>query len=286
MIVKQLTLSKHLLPERIRQIPQPPANLFVVGENLEILLKRPCVAIVGSRKVTAYGKAVTDQLTKGLAAAGVTVISGLAIGVDSLAHQATLEAGGLTVAVLPSGLDRIYPARHQGLARRIVEQGGALVSEYKANTPIYPYSFIARNRLISGLADATVIIEAAEKSGTLHTARFALEQGREVLAVPGNITNTTSAGTNNLIKSGAAPVTAVNDILQTLGLDFVAKRQAPTSNDPDEQTLLNLLFAGITDGSELLAESKLDIRIFNQTLTMLEIRGLIRPLGNNQWALK
>ncbi|HUC90332.1 MAG TPA: DNA-processing protein DprA [Patescibacteria group bacterium] len=287
MEVKQLTLTQHLIPAKLRQIPQPPNQLFILGNNLDKLLSQPCVTIVGSRKVTTYGKAVTTQLTRELAKAGVTIISGLALGVDSIAHQAALDVGGSTVAVLPSGLDYIYPASHRGLARQIKEQGGALVTEYNTNTPIYPVNFIRRNRITSGLGDALLITEATEKSGTLHTARFALEQGKDVFAVPGNITSPTSNGTNNLIKSGAALVTKVDDILNTLGIKTGDnKRKVPTSANPNEQILLDLLFSGVSDGTELLTKSSLGISLYNQTLTMLEIRDRIRPLGNNHWALK
>lgn len=161
-----------------------------------------------------------------------------------------------------------------------------LVSEYPNGEIAYKERFIARNRIVAGLADAVLVTEAAEKSGTLHTARFALEQGKELLAVPGNITSPTSAGANNLIKSGARPVTDVSDILFALGLDTsVETKTAPTGSTPQEQCLIDLLYSGTSDGAELLAASKLDISVFNQTLTMLEIRGLIRPLGNNHWSL-
>jgi len=235
--------------------------------------------------VSAYGTQVTAQLARELAAAGVVVISGLAIGVDSIAHRAVLAAGGQTIAVLPSGLGAIYPANHRGLAHQIVEQGGALVTEYADGTPTYPSNFIARNRIAAGLSDAVVVTEAAERSGTLSTARFALEQGKELLAVPGNITSTTSAGTNNLIKAGATLVTSTADILYALGITLPKANIAPRSSDPHEQALLDLLHSGITSGSELLAKSTMDVSLFNQTLTMLEIRGRVRPLGNNQWCL-
>jgi len=258
-----------------------------MGCNVNELLLRPCITIVGSRKVSAYGRIVTTQLTEGLAKAGLVIISGLALGVDSISHMSALNAGGQTIAVLPCGLDRIYPTRHRELARRILAQGGALVSEYPEDSDIYPSNFIARNRLESGMSDAVLVTEAAEKSGTLHTARFALEQGKDVLAVPGNITSPTSAGTNNLIKSGATPVTSVNDILHVFGLALsAATPRPPTSSDPHEQLVLNLLFSGIYGGSELLKGSKLAVSLFNQTLTMLEIRGQIRPLGNNRWGLQ
>lgn len=285
MKVKELTLTAPAYPERLRHIARPPNPLFVQGNDVNELLTRPCVTVVGSRKMSAYGKAVTWELAEKLTRAGIVIISGLALGVDSIAHRAALDAGGRTIAVLPRGLDRIYPAVHAGLARRICEQGGALVTEYTPGSPAYPSNFIARNRIASALSDAVLITEAAERSGTLSTARFALEQGKEVLAVPGNITSPTSAGTNNLIKSGATPVTSVNDILQLFGMAVSSARQAPTGDNPHEQALLDLVFGGVSDGAILLQQSRLEISLFNQTLTMLEIKGLLRPLGNNHWTL-
>jgi len=283
----KITLSTSDVPEKLRNIPQPPKQLFVMGNDVNELLKRPSVTVIGSRNVSAYGKAVTVSLAGELAKAGLVIISGLALGVDSLAHKAALDVGGLTIAVLPSGVESIYPRSHYGLAMQILQQGGALVSEYDGGIPSMKHLFIARNRIASGLGDALLITEAAEKSGTLHTANFALEQGRPVLAVPGNITSPTSAGTNNLIKTGATPVTCVQDVFYALGLDLTTKKkQAPRSSNPNEQILLDLLFGGISDGTELLDQSELDVSLFNQTLTMLEIHGHIRPLGNNHWALQ
>jgi len=287
MKIHKMTLSTPDVPERLRNIPTPPKQLFVLGQDVNELLTHPCVTIVGSRKVSAYGRAVTEQLAGELARAGVVIISGLALGVDSLAHQASLDAGGLTIAVLPTGLNQIAPATHRNLAMQILQQGGALVTEYPEGTIINKGNFVARNRLVAGLGDALLITEAAEKSGSLHTANFALEQGKPVLAVPGNITSPTSAGANNLIKTGATPVTSVQDVLYVLGLEPTAKkRRAPQSSNPHEQTLLDLLFSGVDDGNELLEASQLEVSLFNQTLTMLEIRGHIRPLGNNRCALQ
>jgi DNA processing protein len=258
-----------------------------VGNDINVLLEKPCITVVGSRKVSAYGKAVTLDLVKGLAKAGIVIISGLALGVDSLAHKAALEVGGLTIAVLPAGLDRIYPSSNRDLARQILQQNGALISEHAAGTAIMKYRFIERNRITAGLGDALLITEASEKSGTIHTANFALEQGKPVLAVPGNITSFTSKGTNNLIKTGATPVTCIDDIFFVMGLEQASNRKdAPKSHNSNEQTLLDLLLSGVSDGLELLEQSKLEISTYNQALTMLEIRGQIRPLGNNHWALQ
>lgn len=285
MNINKLTLSS--LPERLQQIASPPKQLYWAGVNVNDLLNYKCVAIVGSRKVTTYGRQVTTQLASQLAEQGVIIISGLALGVDAIAHQAALDAGGKTIAVLPGPLELIYPRSHQRLADQIVEQGGALMSEYPEGTEPFRSNFIARNRLVSGLCDALLITEAAEKSGSLHTARFALEQGKDVLAVPGNITSKTSAGTNNLLKAGAVPVTSSEDILNVLGLrQHSGDWQAASGRDPEEQTILSLLLQGISDGEALQHTSQLDIATFNQTLTMLEISGKIRALGANQWALR
>jgi DNA processing protein len=191
----------------------------------------------------------------------------------------------VTVAVLAGGLDDVYPARHQQLAADIIAQGGALVSEYPPGTPPYREHFIARNRIVSGLSHAVLITEAAEKSGTLHTARFALEQGRDVLAVPGNITNVNAVGTNRLIKTGAGLVTSAEDILHVLGIAATTKKAVPIGTTPEEQLLITILQSGQMDGAALQEASELALPIFNQTLTMLEITGKIRSLSNNVWTL-
>jgi DNA processing protein len=273
-----------VIPDKLRNIPSKPESLFIMGQSLEILLKKPCVAIVGSRKVSAYGKAMTYKFAFELASRGVVIISGLAIGIDGIAHRAALEAGGATIAVLPTSLTTIHPTVHTQLATQIVQQGGALVTEYNDDYPPQKWNFVNRNRIVSGLSDAVLIPEAGLKSGTLHTAEFAIDQGREVLAIPGNITSPTSQGTNNLIKSGATPVTSIDDVLHVLGLSGMQK-QAPQGDTPQQQALLDLLYEGITDGSELLLRSKLEVTAYNQTVTMLEITGKIRALGANQWSL-
>jgi DNA processing protein len=287
MNVKKLTINSNAYPLPLKDIATAPKELFYLGADPAGWLDRPRVAIVGSRGVSAYGQQVTAQLAGQLAERGIVVISGLALGVDGIAHQAALQAGGTTVAVLPCGLDQIYPATHTQLARNILEQGGTLLSEYDKGMPGLKQNFIARNRIVSGLADALLITEATEKSGTLHTARFALEQGKEVLAVPGNITSPNSVGTNNLIKSGAVPVTGIQDILYALGADHLpAEPMRRRGENANEQAIIDLLYSGVTDGHELLTAAELAPDLFNTTLTMLEISGKVRSLGNNQWSLK
>ena len=283
---QKIALSTSDVPEKLRNIPQPPKQLFVVGNDINELLERPCVTIVGSRKMSAYGESVTYNLAKELASAGVVIISGLALGIDGVAHRAAIDAGGLTIAVLPTGVDVVYPRSNQWIAKQILEHGGALASEYDGEMPSMKHLYIRRNRIASGMGDALLITEASERSGTLHTADFALEQDKPVLAVPGNITSPNSAGTNNLIKSGATPVTSADDVFHALGLQPArSSKKAPKSGNPHEQALLDLLFSGIADGDELLAKSELEISLFNQTLTMLEIRGQVRALGGNRWSL-
>lgn len=284
--VKKLTLKNNDFPDILNDIPQPPNQLHVMGD-LSSLMTRPRVAIVGSRKVTAYGRQVTERLSRELAERGVVIVSGLALGVDAIAHQACIHAGGQTIAVLPTSLDEIYPAIHRQLAENILRHKGVLISEYPSGTPSLKKNFIERNRLVSGISDGVLITEAAIKSGTLHTANFALEQGKTVMAVPGNITNPGSEGTNNLLKTGAVLVTELEDILSALQFEIDGQqRQLPLGANEAEQLILELMAAGTTDSAVLLAESNLKPREFNQTLTMLEITGKIRPLGMGQWGIQ
>jgi DNA processing protein len=285
MNVNTLTFDSPLFPAVLKHISTPPAQLYIAGDSFTSLLQRPCVAIVGSRSMTPYGKAVTMRFAAALARAGVVIVSGLALGTDSVAHRAALEAGGATIAVLPSDICHVYPARHQQLAQAIIDQGGALVSEHTANPHPRPYDFIGRNRLISGLSSITLITEAAAKSGTLHTAAFALEQGRDVMAVPGNITSPTAAGTNALIQAGALVATDVSDVYQALGLHPTQTKTAPKGDTPEQQIILDLVGSGTHEGRSLLALSQLPVHIFDQNLTMLEIAGTLKNTGNNYWTI-
>ena len=287
MIVNKLASNHSSFPDKLKAIPSPPKTLFSVG-NLSNLHDSPVVSVVGSRSVTPYGKQVTTKLVSELASRGVAIVSGLALGVDALAHQAALDSGGYTAAVLPSPVTAIYPASNRQLAQRILENDGALISEYGDDdrSEAFKMRFIARNRLVSGLADVLLITEASERSGTLHTANFALEQGRTVMAVPGNITSPTSAGTNNLIKAGAIPVTDVSDVLTALGLNNKQVQLEILAANKEEEAILDLIKQGITDSAEILAQCGLNSALFNQTLTMLEITGKIKPLGSGHWGLK
>jgi DNA processing protein len=287
MKVKLITNNHSSFPTKLRNMHSKPSGLYVLGD-VSPLDDQPVVSIVGSRAVTPYGRQITTQLAYELASRGVAIVSGLALGVDALAHQAAIEAGGYTAAVLPSAVDRPYPASNRNLARRILERGGGLISEYANDdrtNPAFKSNFIARNRIVAGLADVLLITEASEKSGTLHTANFALDQGKTVMAIPGNISSPNSRGTNNLIKAGALLVTDVSDVLEQLGL-ATNPTTRPKADNAHEATILDLLASGITDGAQIMEKSSMSPDVFNQTLTMLELSGKIRPLGAGHWAPK
>lgn len=287
---KQITTVSNfdpIYPGKLNQLADPPKQLYMSGASVDDWIHLPKVGIVGSRKVSNYGRIVTERLARELAGQGVVIISGLALGVDSIAHQAALDVSGVTVAVLPGPVETIYPRSHEGLGRRIEAQGGTLISEYAATQKeAFKLNFIARNRIVAALSDVLIITEAAEKSGSLHTARFALEIGRDIGAVPGNITSPTSTGCNNLIKTGATPITSSQDVLDMLHLKVATSSIRIRGSNEQEQAVLDLLASGITDGEELHTKSELPIHIYNQTLTMLEITGKIRSLGANQWTLR
>lgn len=281
-----LTLGPQQIPQDFLQLAHAVLKLHIISDDYDALMRRPKLAVVGSRKITPYGRGVTQSLTAELASKGVVIVSGLALGVDSVAHQACLQAGGQTIAVLPCGLDKIYPSQHTNLARSIVEKSGALVTEYEYETVLYPSNFLERNRIIAALSDGVLVTEAAIRSGSLNTANHALQLGKPVFAIPGNINSPLSAGCNNLIKAGAIPVTSAQDILNALNWkDLGAKPKKVSGGTPEEQIIIDLLESGLSDGAELLLKSSLEASTFNQALTMLEITGIIRPTGANHWAL-
>ncbi|MBI2589371.1 DNA-protecting protein DprA [Candidatus Saccharibacteria bacterium] len=284
--VNSLKLNEPDYPELLLHIHSPPAWLFWTGIAPQEFISKPKVAIVGSRKASAYGKQVTERLAGELARAGVVIISGLAFGIDATAHRAALSVGGCTVAVLPAPLDKIYPAAHHNLAKQIVSSSGALVSEYPPGSEVYKENFIARNRIVSGLADVLVITEAAKNSGSLHTARFALEQGKTVMAVPGNIYSPTSEGCNNLINSGAGVVRDVDDIFLALNLKPKARTiKRVFKGTTEEQLLFDLIRGGVNDQDDLAARSGMSGQALNSALSMLEINGHIKADAGH-WTLQ
>lgn len=277
--LRALTLLDEGYPAPLRQIIDPPSVLYVRGRLAEG--DAVAVALVGTRRASPYGRAVAELLARGLVAAGVTVVSGLAKGVDAVAHRAALDAGGRTVAVLGNGPDQVYPPENTGLAQRIVERdAGAVVSEFAPGAPPDAGNFPRRNRIISGLCAATVIVEAGQRSGALITADFALEQGRDVLAVPGSILSPLSAGANSLIRDGATPVTGVEDVLQALRLvpDKRAARTLPLLAG-DEAAVYDALGGAPRHVDDLSRALGLRAAEVAATLTVLELRGLARPVG-------
>ena len=262
-----------LFPERLRAIFDPPPSLYLRGAGDAELLTRRSVAVVGARACSPYGAQVGRMLGRELAAAGVVVISGLARGIDGEAHRGALEGGGLTLAVLGCGIDRDYPASHAQLSRRIEEQG-LVVSEYEPGVEPAPWRFPARNRIIAGLSEAVVVVEARERSGALITADFALDEGREVFAVPGEITSSLSAGTNALLKLGATPLTASDDVLDVLGIERPDPAGA-VEVSPEAKQLLELVRAGPAGADELAARGAVDAGAASVALTELELAGLV-----------
>ena len=285
MKINKLSPLEHSYLQILTSIAKPPETLYMLGSLPKE--RRVSIAIVGTRKPTAYGREVTQQLAYTLAKRGVVIVSGLALGVDGIAHQAALEAGGTTIAVLGNGLPKIHPSTHKNLAERIVSSGGAILSEYEPDTPSMGFRFLERNRIVSGLADAIVITEAAGRSGTLNTASHALEQGKEIFVVPGNITSPLSAGCNALLRQGATPVTKPDDILEAIAPDLLRPQSIlPLGDTPAETAIISLLQSGVRDGDELQQKSRLEARELAEALTMLEINGTVRSLGANQWTLR
>jgi DNA processing protein len=259
-------------PMLLRELHDPPAGLFVRGRAEVGLLAAPAVAIVGARACSSYGAQVARLLGRELAAAGLVVISGLARGVDGEAHRGALEAGCVTVAVLGCGIDRDYPAAHAQLSARICERG-LVASEYAPGVEPAPWRFPARNRIIAGLAAATVVVEARERSGALITADFALEAGREVFAVPGEITSSLSCGTNALLRLGATPLTAAADVLEALRIEAPAAPEASVGETAGRVlTALRSEPAGVND---LVALTGLDAATVATALAELELSGAV-----------
>ena len=289
MEINRITPDEHIFSQRLAHIANPPKSLCYMGKLPEA--NAPVVSIVGSRKPSAYGKEVTERLATELASAGCIIVSGLALGVDGIAQKAALEAGGTVVAVVPNELPDISPRTNYKLAMDIIKKGGAVISEWMKgdNKIVNRWSFLERNRLVSGLADGIIITEATERSGTLNTASHALNQGRDLFVVPGNITSPLSAGCNNLLKQGAYLVTDANDILNIIAPEKLQKSSSPEmplSSTPEEAIIIKLISSGIRDGDELQQNSGLSASDFATALTMLEINGVIKPLGANNWTLK
>jgi DNA processing protein len=270
-------------PRRLREIEQPPPVIYQMGELTEG--DEWAVAVVGTRRLTAYGRQVAEEIAGTLARNGITVVSGLARGVDSISHQAALSAGGRTVAVLGSGVDRIYPPENRRLAEQII-QHGALISDYAPGTPPEASNFPPRNRLISGLSLAVVVVEAGGTSGALITASFAADQGREVFAVPGNITSPGSKGTNRLIRDGAAPLLNPEQVLEALELTMVAEQRTARvvlPADAVEAQLFEALGPEPLHIDEIRTRTEIPIEKVTATLALMELKGMVRQVGGMQF---
>lgn len=258
----------------------------------EVTVRPKTLAIVGTRKPTDYGIGIAKKLAYEAAKRGAVVVSGLAYGIDSVAHRGALEANGITVGVLGTPIDYIYPKSHRGLAEEIVKTGGCIMSELAPGVEFHPKTcFLERNRIIAGLADVVVVVEAAERSGSLNTAAHALEQGKEIYAVPGDITRVNSRGCNRLIAQGATPLLETEDVLN--GLFPVPRKQKhtrqaqlPVGDNVAETAILQKIAQGKSSGEEILAAAGLSAVEFSQNITMLELKGRVMALGMNRWALK
>ena len=271
-------------PKILKEIPNPPMVLYILGDLTA--KDEMSVAVVGTRKFSPYGKQVAEDLVRDLVRANITVVSGLALGIDALAHRAAIEYQGRTVAVLGCGLDAIYPASNRSIAQGIIQGRGAVISEHPLGTPPLKHHFPYRNRIISGLSLGTVVIEAAADSGALITAEHALEQNRQVFAVPGSIYNPVSIGPNNLLKMGAKLVTSAADILEDLNLGFMQQQllvEEVVGDNEQEQKVLNILTRQPKHFNEIAKSAGLPASATAATLTIMEMKGKVRNLGANQY---
>lgn len=290
---KVITIRDEAYPQRLQTIFDPPQILYIKGELLP--QDSMAISVVGSRRATNYGKNVCDQLSRQLAANGFTIVSGFARGIDSIAHRGALEAGGRTIAVMGNGLSFVYPAENAKLMEEIAASG-ACISEFPMSVPPMATNFPRRNRVISGLSLGVLVIEASEKSGSLITASLAAEQGREVLAVPGDIFSKMSRGAHNLIKQGAALVETVEDIIETLSLDIPkapeAKATPEIEKPPDvklgdeEQTIWNVLAHTPTHIDDITRLSNLTPSKVSSILVMLELKGIVQQLPGKMFVRK
>ncbi len=286
--IKIIKKGNDYYPRLLKEISDAPEKIFVLGnfqnkqfaDNLKI-------SIVGTRRATSEGKALAKELAKKLSEKGIIIVSGLAMGIDTAAHQGTVEANGRTIGVLANGLDSIYPAQNENLAEKILESGGAIISEYPPGTPALPHQFLERNRIVSGLCDATIIIEAPDRSGSLVTARLAAEQGREVLVFPGPLHHPNYKGSHKLIRDGARLVASIGDVFEDLNLNTqeskkenIKRQELPLTNfETDEE---KLIFATIKnsnkplDVDKITKLTKLEPQKANQAIAFLIIKGIIK----------
>ena len=280
MNIQYIKHNDKYFPRLVRDISSPPKGLYVAGKIPDL----PMVAMVGTRSPSDYGKRVTYQMASNLAKAGFCLVSGMAMGIDTIVHRAALDARGATVAVLGSGVDCPYPRCNQGIYENIIKNNGAVISEYENGTTPFKSHFPARNRIIAGLSLAVIVTEADAKSGSLITANFALQQNRTVMAVPGNITSLKSAGPNNLIKNGASAVTDYSDVLAILGLESPNMvKHKPKADSREEAKIIELLSEQALSTEQLISKTGLDAINIASVISLMEITGKIRNLGAGLW---
>ena len=280
-----ITWDEEDYPRRLKEIDQPPPILYVRGQLA--IEDEWSVSIVGTRRVSTYGRQIAEELACFLASNRITIVSGLARGVDTIAHESVIKSGGRTVAVLGSGVDIIYPSENKRLAMKIMENG-AVISDYAPGTPPEAQNFPPRNRIISGLTMATVVIEAGETSGALITASFAANQGREVFAVPGGIHAPQSKGTNSLIQKGARPLLSMEEVLEVLQLEMIQEHQQARkilAGDATEAAILNVLNSEPQHVDDIGEQAGLPIDQVSATLALMELKGMVRPVGGMNYVL-
>lgn len=287
--IQVITILDENYPKLLKEIFNPPALLYVKGE-INNLNNQFNLAVVGTRKITSYGKQITPEIIKPLVQNGFTITSGLALGIDALAHQATLETKGLTIAVLGSGIDQqsIYPSSNRYLAQNILAQNGTIISEFPIGTMPLKHNFPTRNRIIAGLSLGTLVIEAAASSGALITAFQALEQNREVFAVPGSLYNQQSQGTNKLIQKGAKLITNYQEILEELNLQEVkhyVSNQKIIPKTEEEKNILNNLSKEPVHIDQIIKKTNLPAAQVSSTLSLMEMKGMIKNLGANNYII-
>lgn len=316
--IKILTINDNSYPSLLKEIYTPPPILYYRGsffsnchpgrsegssandctdssaaslpQNDKNCNNKACIGVVGARRMTLYGKEATINIASPLARSGITIVSGLAKGIDSVAHEIALENNAETIAVLGSSLDKnsIYPPENKNLADRIINQGGALISEYPIGMPALPQNFPQRNRIISGLSLGVLVVEAKEKSGALITAREALDQNREVFAIPGPITSPLSAGPNNLIKIGAKMTTAADDILEELNIEKISQQEENKKilpSNPEEEEIIKFLSKEPAHIDKLVRQCNINASLVSSTLVIMEMKGMVRNLGSMNYVI-
>jgi DNA processing protein len=281
--IKTISLNDSDYPSLLKEIPNPPLKINILGKLPE--KQKTKIAVVGTRKATSEGKTIAKKIAQKLTEFDIVVVSGLAMGIDTAAHEGALFGGGQTIAVLACGLDTIYPAQNENLAKKILEADGAIISEYPADTPAYQSQFLERNRIISGLCAATIIIEAPERSGSLATANWACQQGREVFVAPGPINHPNYKGSHKLIRDGARLIGSVEDVLEDLNIKIqISKFKSQNNNSKfkiaDTNQLLiykTLQGAGQPLNIDKIIElTKLEPQVINQSLALLIIQEIIK----------